>query len=415
MPDSNVNTYTTTYDLPEGTVFPPTNPTTDELRCYRCGDRSFDVEPRYSDAMEWAGIDGEDFCAECVHEVEDSYYGDREAYHDERDYDHDDAASEEIEVHDTSEVVAEVDDFPPLYLPDLPDRVPRMISFEQEISKGGERAARALYRAGLTATDYVRGYHSGREDGEVCYVERDSSVDAEIIWSKLDLRDRGVAANFTDGIRIVKDLISDGKVGLDMHCGGHIHVDAEGLEMPNVMSLYVLWNHVEDVMYRIGSANWSAHRTQVAYENYAPAIRKDLRNARQVWNGMNYERGALNLSNLLSARSNCHCGATPSGCWSECTCPLHQQTVEFRVWNTTANIRKINAYSALSVAMVEYARQNTMTVSDFPVHEWTETREAQSKHVKEPLDFVLTQLPLTDYERSNVEYCVERCSLAAVV
>ena len=39
---------------------------------------------------------------------------------------------------------------------------------------------------------------------------------------------------------------------------------------------YHLGNYLEDVVYRLGSANWSCHRTESVYGNYAPPTPKGL-------------------------------------------------------------------------------------------------------------------------------------------
>lgn len=395
---------------------PDDPPEVDEVYCVNCGDTIIDGEDAYpwrGDAADDNGYYGRtDVCQYCRESMEDEYDDRRDRYYD----DDDEPAAIEVEVIDepSPDDVSGVETTPRLMIPAIPGaRDARRLSFEQEIARGGREAAISLYRAGLSASDYVEGYHGGSLRGDaICYVEHDGSVDSEIIWSKLKLHQAGTARRFEEGIGIVRGLVSDGEVKLNMNCGGHMHVDASGMDMQNAMSLYVLWNHVEDAMFRIAAANWSAHRTQVAYENYSPNTRKGLKNRVEVWNNMQYDRGALNLSNFFRARSNCRCGATQVGAWDECTCSIDRQTVEFRVWNTTANIRKINAYAALSIAMVEYARRHTMTVNDYPEHGWTANRNAQKQHTEDAVRFILEDLPLTDGERDNVRYCIERCSLA---
>ena len=266
-----------------------------------------------------------------------------------------------------------------LQIPALPDRPARLVSMEQEIGGDGQAAVDALHSEGLTSEQYMRGYHSGGSGQDFCYVEEDGSVDGEIIYSRLRLDSPRVARRLEDALSVVQNLISEDEIGLDSRCGFHIHVGlsySEGVpcySMESVVSLYHLWNYVEDVVFRLASANWRHHRTERADCNYAPPTPKNLAGVRSVGRGMQRERGALNLSNFLAARGYCSCGAFDFGTWSECTCPLEKATVEFRVFNATANKRKIRAYTALCLALVAYAERNTCTAETHPVAAWRGT------------------------------------------
>ena len=130
---------------------------------------------------------------------------------------------------------------------------------------------------------------------------------------------------------------------------------------------------------------------------------------------MQRERGALNLSNFLASRGYCSCGAFDFGTWSECTCPLEKATVEFRVFNATANKRKIRAYTALCLALVAYAENHTCTAESHPVAAWRGTAQLDSETAYNRLHFILRELPLTEEEREDIRYCAERSSLKDVV
>lgn len=310
-----------------------------------------------------------------------------------------------------------------LILPELPGyRDPRLISWEQEVGRGGRWLAEALYTRGLTHTDEMLGYHSGSRDK--LYVEHDSSVAGEVIYSKLDLSITEDAALMERGLAVVREGIREDRVKLDMRCGGHVHVDARGMAMQNIVSLYTLWNHVEEVMYQIGAAFWRCHRS-AAGNDYSEPTPKGLTGRGRVGVSMGYGRYALNISNYLSARSACSCGAQYED-WAACTCNLRKPTIEFRVWNTTANARKVNAYTALSLAMVEYARRNNCNIRQFPVRAWDPGRWADTHHTspenyvpsyrqaKRPINFILNDLALTEYERDNVIYCIKNSKLAEI-
>jgi hypothetical protein len=314
----------------------------------------------------------------------------------------------------------------PMRLPILEERGARLISFEQEVGKGGRYLASQLYAAGYANSDSIRGYHSGETTGGFVYVEQDASVDAEVIYSRMRLDSLDGAARFESALNVVRQAIKDGESKLDMRCGGHVHVSIGGSElssaqrygMHDVESLYHLWNHVEDVMYRLGSANWRTHREIIAGHGYAEPTQKGMteRGRGRFGRHMETSRSSLNFSNYLAARGSCRCGAFAFEDWSSCECELPKATVEFRVFNATANLRKIHAYTALCLALVEYAKHNRCTEQTHPRGDWTRAEHVGNAGMaREALRFILWDLPLTHEERQDIRYCAENSSLRDVL
>ena len=299
---------------------------------------------------------------------------------------------------------------PRMLLPVLENRAQRLVSIEQEVASGGSFLAHALYEAGFTTVDEMVGYHRSSNLGGFCAVEQDSSVDGEIVYGRLRLDTAPVARQLESALSLVRDAIKAGECSLDMRCGLHVHVDIKGYGMGHVENLYHLWNHLEDVIYRLGSANWSDHRTNIARSNYARTVQKGMTSRRQLGQWFNDTRECgLNLSNYLQARGNCHCGAFTFGSWEECTCDLPKSTAEFRVFNGTANLRKIHAYTALSLAMVEYAQTGDEDFAALPAQTFNSS-------IVEPervnaLELIFERLPLTGDEKDSLLYCVQHSSL----
>jgi len=304
---------------------------------------------------------------------------------------------------------------PALLLPEIEGRKSRLISWEQEVGAGRNDIAAAMYEAGFSSHSAPVEYHYSSDS--FVSVERDSTVNGEVIYSKLALADPAMALKAEEALGIVRDAIKSGVSKLDMRCGFHIHVDAKGYGMNQVENLYHLWNYLEDTIYRLAAANWSTHRTLVAYDDYAPAVRKGLQGKAQIGSGLSSGRNGLNFSNFLNARSYCRCGAFEFAAWEDCRCNLPKCTIEFRVFNATANLRKIHAYSALSLAMVEFANKRLARSFDRPFS-WTRMAELPKQHKersKRNLDVIFNRLPLTDKERENILYCVENSSLKELV
>lgn len=306
-----------------------------------------------------------------------------------------------------------------LILDPVPHRQRRTISFEQEVGSGGAIIAEQVYALGLSSTPGVRGYHSSRHADDFCHVEQDSTVDAEVIWRMVDLSDRAHAHRMATGMFAVRHLIRTGHVALTARCGGHIHIDARGLSMSNLASLYHLFNHLEDVLYRIGSANWLGHRSETTGNSYAGGLPKNLTGVRDVYNNMQRGRYALNLSPYLSAMTACRCGAYGSGDWAACDCELGRPTIEFRLWNTTANLRKIRAYVALQTAMLQYVCDHTVTEDSHPPFDFADWRwqhggtERDQDAAARAISLILNDLPLGANEREDILYCLRHSHLGA--
>lgn len=303
---------------------------------------------------------------------------------------------------------------PRLILPALAARDPRLISIEQEVGLGGRHLAEALYNGGFAEQLSMLSYHSGDVSG-FCKVEQDGSVDGEIIYSKLRLDEDSVARRLESALDLVRDAIKAGESKLDMRCGLHIHVDARGLGMAQVESLYHLWNHLEDTIFRLAAANWRCHRSLKASHDYSPRTTKGLSSRREIGRSMEEVRRALNLSPYLESRGYCRCGAFTYEDWANCACTLPKPTVEFRVFNATANLRKIHAYTALSLALVEMARHLTFTDEDHASFAFTRTEAIEdAESTKRALDVIFQRLPLTETEKEDLSYCAENSSVSEV-
>lgn len=364
----------------------------------------------------WTQVDDDGYC-NCMDESDDEPRFDPD-YDDP--YEEDPPAGPEPE---KEEVTDDDPDVPmnSLLFRSLANRPMRMVSFEQEIGLGGNYIAEQLHEAGFGTPDHMVNYHASHEWERIqnqprpfVFVEEDTSVAAELVWSCMDLDTPDHAEKLATGLELIREAMKEKRVRLDMRCGGHIHVDCSDYMPKNTASCYHLGCYLEDTIFRLASANWKCHRTEIAQENYSPPIYKGaLRNADALLNA-GRDRTWLNFQHLLNARSQraCVCGAAAYGLWDECSCNVRQCTIEFRVFNTTANPVKLRAYIALCVGIVQYARDNDVTPDKFPVFEWSHNSGTlEMGKSLERLDFIMTQLPMEDADRKAIMYCVERSSL----
>ena len=311
-----------------------------------------------------------------------------------------------------------VDDWK-IIVPRMENRPARLISCELEVGNGASGIARTLHATGVAYSPDVDHYHS--RSTAFCHVEEDGSVNGEIIFQKMNLSKLIHARKFSKGLKTIYAAIKNGQSSLDMRCGFHVHIGVsfDGRNscytMDAIENLYFLTNYLEDTLFRLSSANWPCHRTEKAEENYAGRSPKGLKSKLSIGMRMERERGAVNLSPFLYERGQCHCGAFSFGTWGECTCKFDKGTIEFRVFNGTANPKKIHAYIALSQALVAYAETHKITEEEFPQLGWTQdTKTINLEQNASRLNFIFKQLPLTIDELKDVFYCVERSSLNKV-
>lgn len=387
------------------------------MLCVDCFDDTNGVNPERDICIDcWSHVDEDGYCN--CEEVPEPQYDP------EMDYDMAPAARAEPEKEETTDDDPDVP-MNSLLFRSLSNRPMRMVSFEQEIGLGGNYIAEQLHDAGFGTADHMVEYHAShnhepgrRPEGTprpFVTVEEDTSVAAELVWSCMDLDVPDHATKLEDGLELIRQAIRQKRLKLDMRCGGHIHVDVSDYVPRNAASLYYLGCYLEDTVYRLSSANWKCHRTEIARENYAPVVRKGAVRTSDALMLAGADRSWLNFTHLINARSgrSCGCGAAAYGLWDECTCPVRQCTIEFRVFNTTANPIKLRAYIALCVSMIQYARDNTVTGEKFPEFAWNgRSDDLHMGKSIERLDFIMTQLPMEDADRKAIMYCVKNSSLA---
>jgi hypothetical protein len=265
--------------------------------------------------------------------------------------------------------------------------------------------------------------HNIDDSDRICYVETDSSCGYELIFSKINLKNRTEAQKISEAQAILRKLKDEGNIRLSARCGLHTHVDVSEWGMKEIVSGYHLWNYLEDTVFRFSSAFWATHRDEEVGGGYSTPVPKGYTGRANVARAINERRDALNFSHILRAKSNCRCGASIYEDWANCTCNLAQPTLEFRVFNATMNPRKIRAYLAFSVAFVNVAKNHEHTPEIFPEMRWRGTHIKEldingttwEERSKERMSYILEKFPLTNSEKSDVAYCFRNSSLEPVL
>ena len=287
-------------------------------------------------------------------------------------------------------------------------RPPRLLSLEQEFTAGTDNVT-----AALALENY--GYHSGpRGYNQSLTTEGDSSCDGELIYGRWDLSDPLIAAPFGEVVEQVDEVRAAGECRIGYAAGLHVHIDMSREKFATVRALYLVFNHLEDCLYRLASAGYGEHRDSYTGSDYSPPPRKGLRTAVEIHRHFRGGRGGLNLSNYLESVLQCSCGAAMLGAWDECTCYLQQQTVEFRLWNATTRPRKVHAYCALSHALVEWAHSNPGAKIERLSERPYAPNNPNPAQLRASLSFILSKLPLSASEKVSVLWTARRSSILAV-
>lgn len=321
-----------------------------------------------------------------------------------------------------------------LTIPSVAFRPFRTISYELELDGDGDLVAQTLYRCGLVPMSTVAGYqqHADINKAEYpCFMKHDGSVGAgEIIAYLLNLDDEKHAEALMDTCRKVNSLVQMKKASFGPTCGGHIHADAHNFSYGDVWRLLTGFNYIEDPFYRIAGAG-------------SPYGHRSLDPASQARNGEGYSnspvkgpfgtKGALgrsiqaqrrnsglNFTPYISAAQMCECGSMAYEDSKNCKCNLGKATIEFRLFNSTANPRILHAWIALVQALMAWSEGDVD-----PTPEWekqydplpwagvpyaklsTTAKTATCNRV----EWMFRNLPLTEDERDSLAYAVEQSDI----
>lgn len=300
-----------------------------------------------------------------------------------------------------------------------PQRPVRLCSVELEITHGAERVIEELYKKGLSTSAEIVTYHQGDENS-FAYMEQDSSLPSdggELIFSKMRMDDPVTVSKLRESLGVLRRHIKNGDATIDLRTGAHVHIDAHKTGFNHIRNNAILFNYLEDVIYRLSAANYTRHRGT----HYALVLPKGQMDSQAVFNQSffrnNVHHSVLNVAYYHHAvMKNCGCGQIVAGHPDDCECQLGKCTVEFRVFNGTSSWKKLHAYIALCMSMVAYARNvEDMDVEDFPPNLYNPVGEINSKKVdewKHRLVWTFENLYFTESEKDALMYCLIHSGLA---
>lgn len=221
----------------------------------------------------------------------------------------------------------------------------RKFGIEVECLVSRETSSAALAAAGLGGRQH--GYMGNSADEWV--IKHDASIGdgAEVVSPPLDFDNPEQRGQVNKAIAAIRS--AGGRT--DQRAGIHVHVDASDLTPEQVAMVARTFTKFEDIIYRIATSGWRTLRpggrtycrplTDEQVRRIAKAKSHD-----QLVQGY-YGRRVVHFDHGASERYyglNLHS-------W------FYRGTIEFRIFNSSLNADRIQAYIAMCVALVEDARR----------------------------------------------------------
>lgn len=305
-------------------------------------------------------------------------------------------------------VTAQVEDSYRILIRPLPARVNRVVSVEQELTRGGPTVAALLGELGFSG-EYDNTFYDGTPGGVL--IKSDGSLPesgGEVVYSMFRLWEpehSETMSSIVHGIAELRD--PHGAVELTHAAGLHIHVSARddngGVFSPaHMAALYEIFEWASPLLYPLASLGWQSHRGT----DYAKRIQKirDISPGKipQTVGADRYL--GLNFQRLLQAANNCHCGACRLGDWQACNCgALASGTIEFRLFNATTSARTLHTYLVLALSLTAQATRHRL--GSLP----------EDASLQEIANWLLNECPLSWDERLLLKEQIDRAPFPSPV
>jgi len=336
-----------------------------------------------------------------------------------------------------------------------PGRPFRICSVETELDGAAHALAGDLYKNGIVCAPDVQsyGWNPDFNHPHVAYLKYDGSVTGgELIFDRLDLTNPTHSAALMRAHERLRDLEKNGEVQYNPNCGGHIHMDAAGFGIWDVVRLMTVFGYCEEPIFRLaGAGKTYGHRTLYSgYDRanhgagYSDPISKGPFNGpRAAWDTIRKQKRMSGLNTTIycaqkDANGHAHGGyqcngrckgareflpataESPRPIYDKktCTCPPQKNTIEWRVWNAQGNPRILYAWIALMQAMhaytwrpaddKKYPKHDPMPAFTWTWRPFSKLTEDERRLAQDRVQFMFSELPMTAEEKDALRYAFMR-------
>lgn len=224
----------------------------------------------------------------------------------------------------------------------------RKFGIEVEFGGSTQAVITAMREAGLSNNDRLYGYVGNSETEWVVKTDASVAGGGELVSPPLDFDDPDQRGQID---RAFAALARAGAT-TDRNAGVHVHIDASDLSPEQIGGVARNFTKFEDAIYRLASSGWQSIRSGAS--TFCKPLERDkverLAKARtreqvqRAWYGTNDRWGTTSHGHTSRYYGlNLHS-------W------FYRGTVEFRVFNSTMNAKRAQAYVVLCMAIVQDAR-----------------------------------------------------------
>jgi hypothetical protein len=228
----------------------------------------------------------------------------------------------------------------------------RKFGIEVEFGGSQEDVVRELRNQGLSQRQRPEGYMGHGEHDWIVKYDGSVSGGGELVGPPLDWDNPEDRAQVTKAFQALADA------GCTTHpnAGVHVHIDASDLDGKQVAGVVRAYTKYEDQIYRIATSGWETMRSG-ARNNYAKRMERSrverlakAKTKEQI--GLGYY-GTRNYHSLGHSHSSRYYGLNLHS-W------FYRGTIEFRIFNSTMNHKRVLAYITLCMALVQDGRNNKL-------------------------------------------------------
>lgn len=229
----------------------------------------------------------------------------------------------------------------------------RKFGLEVEFSGNPSAALAELRRAGLSTMHDIHSYTGHRNDEWI--IKRDASVrdGGEMVGPPLDWDDPAQRGQ----IATAMDCLIRAGATTTPSAGVHVHVDASDLEPRQIVGVARTFTKFEDQIFRIATSGWRTMRPD-GFTNWCKPLPRTtverLSKARTREQLTTAWYGSRDRANYAGHGDSSRYHGLNLHSY------FYRGTVEFRVFNSTMNAKRIEAYVTLCMAIVQDGRDNKL-------------------------------------------------------